>query len=72
MFALLRRTPRFGIALMRSSDETDGLVQSGIGHMLDRLPEQQRRALFLVFIDGYSHAEAADTVRILMNKTSAE
>ena len=76
--AHLSRLWRYGMVLSRNRDVAEELVQSTCVRALDeqrrqyqkvmqrvgQLPEAQRNAVFLVYVEGFTYQEAADTLMV--------
>ncbi|WLS77715.1 sigma-70 family RNA polymerase sigma factor [Erwinia pyri] len=53
-----------GAALQVSDGESDHLWAQQVRERINRLPEAQRNAVFLVYVEGFTYQEAAETLAV--------
>jgi RNA polymerase sigma-70 factor (ECF subfamily) len=51
-------------AFQLSEGEADHLWAQQVRERINRLPEAQRNAVFLVYVEGFTYQEAADTLAV--------
>lgn len=56
--------PLDDIALGNADDSADAIWAVQVMARVERLPEAQRNALFLVYVEGFTYQEAADTLSV--------